>query len=116
MPEVEIFPCSDDTDIGILAWAPLGRGVLTGKYRNGIPSDSRAAAPRFVKHVEPYLDVTLFEDCGSGSQLQLKDLVLLPRSCSLGSAIHLVSLLQLLEHALELNCVEFCEAKRFHYP
>ena len=54
--EVEIFPCSDDTDIGILAWAPLGRGVLTGKYRNGIPSDSRAAAPHFVKHVEPYLD------------------------------------------------------------
>jgi len=54
--EVEIFPCSDDTGIGILAWAPLGRGVLTGKYRNGIPSDSRAAAPHFVKHVEPYLD------------------------------------------------------------
>jgi len=54
--ELEIFPCSDDTDIGILAWAPLGRGVLTGKYRNGIPSDSRAAAPHFVKHVEPYLD------------------------------------------------------------
>ena len=54
--EEEIFPCSDDTDIGILAWAPLGRGVLTGKYRNGIPSDSRAAAPHFVKHVEPYLD------------------------------------------------------------
>jgi aryl-alcohol dehydrogenase-like predicted oxidoreductase len=29
--------------------------VLTGKYRKGIPSDSRAAAPHFVKHVEPYL-------------------------------------------------------------
>jgi aryl-alcohol dehydrogenase-like predicted oxidoreductase len=54
--ETEIFPCSDVTGIGILAWAPLGRGVLTGKYRNGIPSDSRAAAPHFVKHVEPYLD------------------------------------------------------------
>ena len=35
---------------------PLGRGVLTGKYRTGIPSDSRAAAPHFVKHVEPYLN------------------------------------------------------------
>lgn len=54
--ENEIFPCADETGIGILAWAPLGRGVLTGKYRNGIPSDSRAAAPHFVKHVEPYLD------------------------------------------------------------
>ncbi len=53
--EDEILPCADETGIGVLAWAPLGRGVLTGKYRKGIPSDSRAAAPHFVKHVEPYL-------------------------------------------------------------
>lgn len=53
--ESEVLPCADETGIGILAWAPLGRGVLTGKYRKGIPSDSRAAAPHFVKHVEPYL-------------------------------------------------------------
>lgn len=54
--EDEILPCADETGVGILAWAPLGRGVLTGKYRNGIPIDSRAAAPHFVKHVEPYLN------------------------------------------------------------
>jgi aryl-alcohol dehydrogenase-like predicted oxidoreductase len=54
--EEEIIPCAEEMDIGILAWAPLGRGVLTGKYRKGIPIDSRAAAPHFVKHVEPYLD------------------------------------------------------------
>lgn len=53
--ELEVLPCADEIGIGILAWAPLGRGVLTGKYRKGIPSDSRAAAPHFVKHVEPYL-------------------------------------------------------------
>jgi aryl-alcohol dehydrogenase-like predicted oxidoreductase len=53
--EAEVLPCADETGIGVLAWAPLGRGVLTGKYRTGIPSDSRAAAPHFVKHVEPYL-------------------------------------------------------------
>jgi len=53
--ENEVLPCADETGTGILAWAPLGRGVLTGKYRKGIPSDSRAAAPHFVKHVEPYL-------------------------------------------------------------
>jgi aryl-alcohol dehydrogenase-like predicted oxidoreductase len=29
---------------------------LTGKYRSGIPSDSRAAAPHFIKHIERYLD------------------------------------------------------------
>lgn len=53
--EIEVLPCARATGTGILAWAPLGRGVLTGKYRNGIPSDSRAAAPHFLKHVEPYL-------------------------------------------------------------
>jgi aryl-alcohol dehydrogenase-like predicted oxidoreductase len=54
--ENEIIPAVDEMNIGLLAWAPLARGVLTGKYRRGIPSDSRAAAPHFVKHVEPYLD------------------------------------------------------------
>ncbi len=54
--EEEILPCVEELGVGFLAWAPLARGVLTGKYRNGIPSDSRAAAPHFVKHVEPYLD------------------------------------------------------------
>jgi aryl-alcohol dehydrogenase-like predicted oxidoreductase len=53
--EDELLPCADELNMGFLAWAPLGRGVLTGKYRTGIPSDSRAAAPHFVKHVEPYL-------------------------------------------------------------
>ena len=54
--ENEILPAVDEMNIGFLAWAPLARGVLTGKYRRGIPSDSRAAAPHFVKHVEPYLN------------------------------------------------------------
>jgi aryl-alcohol dehydrogenase-like predicted oxidoreductase len=53
--EFEIIPAADEIGYGFLAWAPLGRGVLTGKYRKGIPSDSRAAAPHFIKHVEPYL-------------------------------------------------------------
>jgi hypothetical protein len=56
--EDEILPCVDDLNVGFLAWAPIARGVLTGKYRTGIPSDSRAAAPHFVKHVEPYLNET----------------------------------------------------------
>lgn len=54
--EEEILPCADELNVGFLAWAPIARGVLTGKYRSGIPSDSRAAAPHFVKHVEPYLN------------------------------------------------------------
>ena len=54
--EIELLECAADCGIGFLAWAPLARGVLTGKYRNGIPSDSRGAAPHFAKHIEPYLD------------------------------------------------------------
>ncbi len=54
--EVELLDCAQDCGVGFLAWAPLARGVLTGKYRNGVPSDSRGAAPHFAKHIEPYLD------------------------------------------------------------
>jgi aryl-alcohol dehydrogenase-like predicted oxidoreductase len=54
--ESEILPCAKELKVGFLAWSPLGRGVLTGKYRNGTPSDSRAASPHFAGFVEPYLD------------------------------------------------------------
>ena len=54
--EYELIDASLECGLGFLAWAPLARGVLTGKYRKGIPSDSRGAAPHFAKHIEPYLD------------------------------------------------------------
>lgn len=54
--EYELIDAAVDCGLGFLAWAPLARGVLTGKYRKGIPSDSRGAAPHFAKHIEPYLD------------------------------------------------------------
>ena len=53
--ETEILPATETLDMGILAWSPLGRGVLTGKYRTGTPADSRAASPHFEKFVEGYL-------------------------------------------------------------
>ena len=54
--ENEILPCASELNVGLLAWSPLGRGVLTGKYRNGVPSDSRGASPHFAGFVDPYLD------------------------------------------------------------
>lgn len=45
-----------DSGAALIAWSPLGRGVLSGKYRNGVPSDSRAAMPHMAPYVEPYLD------------------------------------------------------------
>lgn len=54
--EREIVPASRELGVGVLAWSPLGRGVLTGKYRSGLPSDSRGASPHFSSFIEPYLD------------------------------------------------------------
>jgi len=52
--EEEVLPAAISMDLGFFAWSPLGRGVLTGKYRNGVPSDSRGASPHFANFVDPY--------------------------------------------------------------
>ncbi len=54
--EEDSLQCSRNLETGFTAWSPLGRGVLTGKYRNGIPADSRAATPHFAPFIEPYLN------------------------------------------------------------
>ena len=54
--EREVVPAAQALGLGVLPWSPLGRGVLTGKYRTGIPSDSRAASPVFADFIERYLD------------------------------------------------------------
>lgn len=53
--EREVVPAALDAGVGLLPWSPLGRGVLTGKYRTGIPADSRAATPHLAEFVRPYL-------------------------------------------------------------
>ena len=55
-PETEVTPAADSLGIGLLPWSPLGRGVLSGKYRSGIPSGSRAASPDFPGFAERFLD------------------------------------------------------------
>jgi aryl-alcohol dehydrogenase-like predicted oxidoreductase len=54
--EREVVPAALDLQIGLLPWSPLGRGVLTGKYRAGTPADSRGASPDYQRFVAPYLD------------------------------------------------------------
>ena len=56
--EAETIPAAQALGLGILPWSPLGRGVLTGKYRNGTPADSRAASPHFAAFVGRYLGET----------------------------------------------------------
>ena len=54
--EIDALDCAINLQRGFIAWSPLGRGALTGKYRNGIPADSRAATPHFAPFIEPYLN------------------------------------------------------------
>ena len=53
--EREVAPALKNFEMSILAWSPLGRGVLTGKYRHGTPPDSRGASSRLPSFVERYL-------------------------------------------------------------
>ena len=53
--EREVLGAAKAMGLGFFAWSPLGRGVLTGKYRRGLPSDSRGASPHFSSFIEPYL-------------------------------------------------------------
>jgi aryl-alcohol dehydrogenase-like predicted oxidoreductase len=53
--EREVVPSALDQGIGLLPWSPLGRGVLTGKYRQGTPGDSRGASQHFQAWMQPFL-------------------------------------------------------------
>ncbi|MDE2371969.1 MAG: aldo/keto reductase [Burkholderiales bacterium] len=41
--EKEYARLYDDIGLGLTTWSPLASGLLTGKYRGGIPADSRGA-------------------------------------------------------------------------
>ena len=38
----------EDVGMGLTTWSPLASGLLTGKYRTGVPADSRGAIPRMA--------------------------------------------------------------------
>ncbi len=52
--EREVLPACEALGVGVLPFSPLAGGVLTGKYRDGVPADSRAA--RGVRHLAPLQD------------------------------------------------------------
>ena len=55
-PEPDLLDAAQALGFGILPWSPLGRGVLTGKYRHGVPAASRAASRDFPRFTARYLD------------------------------------------------------------
>ncbi|HEX7559287.1 MAG TPA: aldo/keto reductase [Usitatibacter sp.] len=54
--EREYAKLYDDIGLGLTTWSPLASGLLTGKYRAGVPSDSRGAMPRMKFLVEGLTD------------------------------------------------------------
>jgi voltage-dependent potassium channel beta subunit len=46
----------DDIGLGLTTWSPLASGLLTGKYRSGVPAGSRGAIPRMKFLVEDLTD------------------------------------------------------------
>ncbi|ARD41761.1 aldo/keto reductase [Actinomyces gaoshouyii] len=53
--EREVIPAAEAMGFGVIGYAPLGRGVLSGKYRATIPADSRAASPHLRSYASAYL-------------------------------------------------------------
>ena len=45
-----------DIGIGLTTWSPLASGLLTGKYKGGVPAGSRAALPRMAWLAEGLTD------------------------------------------------------------
>ena len=41
--EQEYARLYEDTGLGLTTWSPLASGLLTGKYKNGVPEGSRGA-------------------------------------------------------------------------
>ena len=50
MPENGLLEVLEKERIGCIVFSPLAQGVLTNRYFNGIPSDSRAAKPHGFLH------------------------------------------------------------------
>ena len=47
--EPDVLDVCDEHGLGIIAFSPLGQGMLTDRYLGGIPEDSRAAQDQFLK-------------------------------------------------------------------
>lgn len=47
--EGRILPTTEKLGVGLVTWSPLAMGMLTGKYDNGIPEDSRFGREEWAK-------------------------------------------------------------------
>lgn len=48
--ETTIIPVTEPRGIGLVPWSPLAMGMLTGKYDDGVPADSRFGREEWAKN------------------------------------------------------------------
>jgi aryl-alcohol dehydrogenase-like predicted oxidoreductase len=62
--ENELLPLCLDQGLGILAWSPLARGFLTGKFRRGQPrpAGTRLSKETVVMHFDEQRGFTIVEE------------------------------------------------------
>ena len=75
--EQEYARLYEDTGLGLTIWSPLASGLLSGKYRNGVPPDSRGAVAGMGFLVK---DLT---DAAKNSAVTQLDAVATELACSL---------------------------------
>lgn len=76
----EIFDTCKKLGIGIMAYSPLAQGVLTGKYINGIPNDSRAndqILKESMWHLKDVHEVNRLNEISSENDISLLHMSLL---------------------------------------
>jgi voltage-dependent potassium channel beta subunit len=89
--EAEFLPLYDLFGLGTTIWSPLASGILTGKYNNGIPADSRIALPGYE-----WLKARLESDKGKDELAKVSKLAKLADEA--GMPIHHLALLWCLQN------------------
>ena len=84
--EREFLPLYDLFGLGTTIWSPLASGILTGKYNDGIPADSRIALPGYE-----WLKTRLESPAGKAQLEKVKQLAKL--ADAVGLPIHHMALL-----------------------
>ena len=72
--ELELHEALRKLEIGVIGYYPLAQGILTGKYTNGIPSNSRASDLALKKSMwdfnsEKIMKSTIFKDFAESREL-----------------------------------------------
>jgi voltage-dependent potassium channel beta subunit len=65
--EQEYARLYEDIGLGLTTWSPLASGLLTGKYKGGIPADSRGAMPGM-----DFLHKSLADSAKAAAMVQLE--------------------------------------------